>query len=62
MNQSEKRKRICQLIDDVYDSLQSHMPASYDDVRRCDSCGGRDFHIQCIKDYADQIKRLSELL
>lgn len=59
---TKRRKEICQLIQDVYGSLESHFEGTWKKGHRCPTCGGQKHHVECIQEYAEQIKRLAEML
>jgi hypothetical protein len=56
---SKNTKIIEQLIRNEWDSLESHLPYMYGKVPKPET---NKFHKQCVKDYSEQIKLLSELL
>lgn len=51
----EQKKKLEETIRSVYDSLQSHLPYIY-------SGKDRKFHVKTIKEYAQDIKNLTDLL
>lgn len=51
-----KEKKIERLIRLVWSSLESHLKYTHSNTSE-----GQKFHIDCIKEYAEQIKLLSEL-
>jgi len=53
----DKAKKIEKTINSLISSLVSHLPYTY-----LKSSEGRAFHIKCVKDYARDIKNLSDLL
>lgn len=53
----KKAKKIEETIKSLYSSLVSHLPYVY-----LKSSEGRAFYIKCVKDYARDIKNLSDLL
>lgn len=53
----QKSKKIEATIKSLISSLVSHLPYTY-----TKSVEGKAFHIKCVKDYALDIKNLSELL
>ena len=57
MTKSDRLKVIGKLLVMVWDSLNSHIPWMNDK-----SDEGPEFHKKCVKEYAEMIKMLSELL
>ena len=65
MSKEEKIEKIIQI---TFDSLDSHLPYTYDQ-QKCDNCKTKfcpcddtKFHKKCVKEYAEVIKLASDLL
>lgn len=52
-----KSKKLEQTIKSIISSLESHLPFTY-----LKSTEGKKFHITCVKDYAQDLKNLCDLL
>lgn len=52
----KREEHIKRALEIAWDALQSHLALTYEK-----SPEGRSFHVQCVKDYATQIKHISEL-
>jgi hypothetical protein len=61
MKKEEKFRKIGKLIIMTYKSLESHILWTYKDYIGSKSVKDRKFHIECVKEYAEMIKLLSEL-
>jgi hypothetical protein len=57
MNKKAKAKNIEITLNSLISSLVSHLPWTY-----LKSTEGKAFHIKCVKEYANDIKNLSDLL
>ena len=53
----DKAKKLEETIKSLYSSLVSHLPYTY-----TKSTEGKNFHRQCVKDYARDIKNLCDLI
>jgi len=60
MNSKLREKKIERAIELIYDSLESHLPYTYGNIKEVK--GTKKFHKKCIREYAEIIKILSELL
>jgi len=63
----KKNKKIARAIRLIWESLDSHLSDAYlkSTVRSKKAkriIGGRRFHIKCVKEYAEIMKTLSDLL
>lgn len=54
--EKDKHKKLIETIRSIWSSLESHLDYTY-----LKSSEGKKFHKQCVKDYANDIKNLSEL-
>lgn len=64
-----KNKNIVRALRIIWDSMESHLNDTYDpgiayvkDRSAKRQIGGKKFHIQTVKEYADVIKTLADLL
>ena len=57
-----KEKKIAKAIEIIYDSLQSHLPDTYNKRLKGGMIGTRAFHKKCVREYATVIKILADLL
>ena len=57
MKKSKRNKMLDEVIRIVYDSLQSHLKYTY--VKSAET---PKFHIKCVREYADIINKLSQIL
>jgi len=55
--QDKKAKKIERAIQIIWDSLDSHLEYVYNSESKED----KDFHKQCVKEYAEVIKIITEL-
>lgn len=67
MKASKKNRKICEAIELTYSSLASHLDGTYGDLgikhkKARKIVGGKKFHIQCVKEYAQIIKTLANCL
>ena len=67
MNRRQHNKIVAKTITMIWSSLDSHLsetynPTKFRDKRAKEILGTSRFHIQCVKEYAEIIRMLSELL
>jgi hypothetical protein len=60
------RKKIARAIRLTWSSLESHLDYSHrakkKGVKACKHCGDADFDTDCVKEYAETIKILADLM
>lgn len=58
----KNKKKIVKSIRIIWDSLESHLDSAVDKRLKGGIIGTKAFHKKCVREYADVIKTLSELL
>ena len=66
MKKQEKDRIVVELIEAVWDSLVSHLEDCHKHVKvpqtMKERYGNKRFHKRCVKEYAQQIEKLTRLL
>lgn len=54
--------KVVKTIRAVWASLETHLPHAIEAKGNCASCGNRKFHAETVREYAEQIKDLADML